>query len=519
MNDMLRVALIALRGVWVHRWLGMGVAWGTAVLAFVVIAILPSFYEGSARLFVETESVIGPLMQGMTVVPNEEARVQLLSRILVSRPNVEKLVQTVGLEEPGTDRERVVDDVMKRIAVKTAGKDNIYTLSFRDRDPVRAKEGVAALARMFVESSKGGKAADTDTAKRFIEDQIVVYEKRLEEAENRLKEFKLQNLGLTPPDGRDYFARMADAERALTQSRLELREAERARDAFRRGLAEEGISSGAPASPSASAAAAAATLSDIDARLEAQNKALDALLTKYTEGHPDVAGTRRIIGDLKEQRAKVATQVRSAPASATALAGSPRATETLKVSLAQAEAQVASLTQRVADYTVRYETMRASAVRIPKLEADLVQLNRDYDINKKNYDSLVARRESAALSGEMQNASNRSNFRLVDPPRVSPRPVTPNQRLLVPFALLLSLAAGIAAAWIAHEVRPRFFDGRDLRETTALPLLGIVSALVTPESVKAERRARLRFAGAAAALVMLYTTGLVVFELMASKAV
>src|SRR5438309_9429763 len=69
-----------------------------------------------------------------------------------------------------------------------------------------------------------------------------------------------------------------------------------------------------------------------------------------------------------------------------------RASETLKVSLAQAEASYASLSSRVAEYTERYDRLKAQAALVPQLEAEYAQLNRDYDVNKQNYEILVARR-------------------------------------------------------------------------------------------------------------------------------
>src|SRR5437764_5511543 len=99
MEELFRQVLIKLRGMWSHRKLGMLVAWGIGLALFALIMTLSDSYEASARIFVNTDSILKPLMTGLTVQPNEEQRIIMLSRVVISRPNVEKLVAAVHLVE------------------------------------------------------------------------------------------------------------------------------------------------------------------------------------------------------------------------------------------------------------------------------------------------------------------------------------------------------------------------------------------------------------------------------------
>jgi hypothetical protein len=175
------------------------------------------------------------------------------------------------------------------------------------------------------------------------------------------------------------------------------------------------------------------------------------------------------------------------------------------------------LSSRVAEYSERYNRLKASATLVPQLEAEYAQLNRDYEVNKKNYETLVARRESATISGDMQTVAGVSDFRLVDPPRVSPRPVSPDRLLLVPLALILALAAGLLAAHVANQARPSFYDGRSLHEISGLPLLGVVSLVMTEPNRRAELRSIFRFLAGVAALVGTYLAGFVMLEMLATR--
>ena len=104
----------------------------------------------------------------------------------------------------------MIDELMKTLAIQTTGRDNLYTLSYRSTEPDKARRVVQSLVSIFVESSLGGKRKDSDSAKKFIDDQIKNYEKKLEEAEGRLKEFKLRNIALATADGKDYYGRVGD---------------------------------------------------------------------------------------------------------------------------------------------------------------------------------------------------------------------------------------------------------------------------------------------------------------------
>jgi protein tyrosine kinase modulator len=514
MSEIIRTTRLVLAGMWRFRVPGLLVAWGVGALALAVVTLMPSRYEASARIFVNTDSILKPLMTGLTVQPNEDQRILMLSRVVISRPNVERIVQQVGLDagvKTQEQREHVIDSVLRTLEFKGGGRESIYTLSFRDTDPARAKQVIEMLAGMFIESSHGGKTDDTEAAKRFIDEQIAVYDHKLQEAENRLKEFRLRYLGISPGDGRDYFVRMSETSRLLDQARLELREAERSRDVYRRQLTSEDVpqvaASGAPATDAA--------IGEIEARLDSMRRTLDGLLQRYTEEHPDVVGAKRVIRELEQQRsAALAARPRPAAAAAPSVPGAPRAVETLKVSLAQAEASVAALGMRVAEYNQRHEKLKESAALVPQLEAEYAQLNRDYDVNKKNYESLVARRESASISGEMQSVAGISDFRMVDPPRVSSVPVSPNRRVLLPLSLLVALAAGLAAMYAAAQWRPAFYDARSLREATGLPVAGMVAALENDGTRRASRATIWRSGAAATALVATYAIAFVAVEML-----
>ena len=504
-----------------HRLLGVAVAWAGGLIGAVVVLMIPDKYEASARIYVDTQSILKPLMLGLAVQPNVEQQVMMLSRTLISRPNVEKLIRMADLDlalKTKVSQDELTDQLIKTLEIKSTSRDNLYTLTYRDPDPNKSKRVVQSLVSIFVESSLGDKRKDADTAKKFIDDQIKAYEKKLEDAEARLKDFKLRNIEAQTADGRGVTGQMSDTGARLAQAQLELREVRNARDALKRQILGDvgaGVKSGEEAGPMSTP--------EIDTRIEVQKRNLDGLLQRYTEQHPDVLGARRVlkeldeqkrqrVKELEEQRRQQSVALREAATANPGVLlsdGSP-ASQELKRTLAIADANVATLSTRVAEFEARMARIKESLKTMPTVEKEYVQLNRDYEIHKKNYDGLVARRESAAMTGELEAASGVADFRLIDPPRVSPKPVAPNRLLLLPAALVLALLGGGFASFAAAQLRPVFFDGRALAEATGLPLLGRVSYLKVDADTKKNKAKFGLFLALLGALVGTYGAGILI---------
>ncbi len=505
MQDMFRQVLSYLRGMWQYRWYGTAVAWLVCIVGWVVVFLLPNQYEASARVYVDTQSVLKPLLAGLAVQPNVDQQIAMMSRTLISRPNLERVIRMSDLDiklKTSEERERLIDALGKKIRLGGTGRDNLYTITYSASKPEEAKRVVQSLLTIFVEGSLGDKRKDADTAKRFLDEQIKLYEQKLVVAENALKEFKRQHLGMMPSQGQDFASKLQQAGARVTQSRMELREAENARDAFKAQLQglREGI--GEPDLLAERAGASGAidesqlrASPELEKRIDGLKQKLDSLMLSYTERHPDVIGTKRVLAQLEAQKKEEITKLRKEIESKKA-AASPRGArpstnpvmQQLTVSLAEAEAAVAALRSRAAAYEQQFEQLKKGANAIPQVEADLVQLNRDYEVNKKNYETLLARRESAQISGEMESNAGVMDFRIIDPPRVPPTPVAPKRPLLMWLVLAVGVGAGIALTFLMSQVRPVFNDRSTLQEIVSLPILGTVSMKWTQSDVRRQRR-------------------------------
>ncbi|MEO5689584.1 MAG: XrtA system polysaccharide chain length determinant [Burkholderiaceae bacterium] len=483
MNQIVEELLIALRAVWRRRWLAIGVMWSTAVLGMAIVWLVPNRYEANARVYVDTQTVLKPLMSGLAFQPDTDQQVKMLARTLVSRPNVDHILKVTHATPvtTGLAHEQAIDRLIERIKVDPSGG-NLYVISVRDTDPAAAKAVVAALVDLFVGNGTEAKQRDSSEAGSFIDDQIKAYETKLSEAEGRLKDFKIRNFGVTGVSTQDYFSRTSTIADEVTRLQIAYAAAEQARDALRRELASED-----PHLPADAANPVVAPVpTELDARIDAQKKQLDELLRRYTEAHPDVISARQTIRQLEVQRTAELAAAKAKGRRAGSAATSP-VFQRIRVSLADAEANVASLGSQLAAQRTRLTDLRGTASKVPQAEAELAQLNRDYDVIRHNYELLVSRREAASLGVKMDESAQLADFRVIEPPHVTPKAVFPDRKALAFLFMLASLGVGIGLAYALNLAYPTFSTPKQLEAVSRRPVIGMISSVTTAAIVSARR--------------------------------
>jgi polysaccharide chain length determinant protein (PEP-CTERM system associated) len=500
---------IAEKAAWVvrcvstRRWTALGVVAAAGVAAAIAVVVMPQRYEATAKVYVDTQTVLKPMMVGLTFQPDVDQQVRMLARTLISRPNVEKLVDSPDLKLDVAlqrERDKTVSRLMEQIHIVAAERGGLYTISYRDVDPARALKIVESTLALFVDTGSSGKRKDSIDARNFVDTQIHGNEAKLVEAENRLKDFKLRNFGVTGVSNQDYFAHISTLSDEVSKLRADLGAAEHARDSYRRELAGEDPQLPAGSFPLAAPPEAL----EIDARIESQQKQLDDLLRRFTDSHPDVIASRRTIAALQEQRrAEMKARAAAADGRTHGNAATSPVYQRIRIALAESEAQVASLSAQLASQNDRLQQTRALAGRLPQVEAEFAQLNRDYDVMRKNYDQLVERRESASLAVKLDESSQLADFRSVEPPRVSPKPVFPGKLHVALIGLMLAIASGIGVAVLLDVVRPTLHDDTSLELLAGRPCLGMISLSKTATWQGDRRRERLRFLSATGLLVAL----------------
>src|SRR4030067_1971651 len=124
MDQLITQLLSHLKGVWKSRWYAVVAIWFVALTGWYIVYTLPDSYESSARIYVDTQNILQPLMAGIATTPNLEQQVTIMSRTLISRPNVERVMRMVDLDikaKTMSDREKLINNLMNNITLMSTG--------------------------------------------------------------------------------------------------------------------------------------------------------------------------------------------------------------------------------------------------------------------------------------------------------------------------------------------------------------------------------------------------------------
>src|SRR6476469_1880856 len=170
MAELTAVILSFLKAIGKYRWYAVVISWVVAVIGWAVVFSLPNDYQASARVYVDTQSILKPLLSNMTSVPNVEQQVSIMSRTLLSRPNLERVMRMVDLDVQSASarqHEKAIDGLNANIKISGTSSHDIYTISYREHDPKLVRDVVQSLLTIFVEGSFTGKRNDSQQAVNF----------------------------------------------------------------------------------------------------------------------------------------------------------------------------------------------------------------------------------------------------------------------------------------------------------------------------------------------------------------
>ncbi len=500
-----------INAAWRRRWTGVVVAWLVCVFGWAAITFIPNEYESSARLYVDADAVLTPLLNGLAADSAPQSQLELIQRTLLSRPNLEKVISKTDLDLAVTspsDRERLIKRLSSDIKVVPQTR-NLFTITYRDLSPRLAHDVVQSLLTIFVESATGGNRTDMENARRFLEHQISSYEQQLRAAEKRRADFRLKYIDIFPTDINPSTFGVEQAKAAVKTLQGQLQDATEKRDALKKEVEQT-----PPLLEVENISAATAQAAGQTQLAQAQQQLHDMLLVD-TDQHPDVIALKRVIAQLKANPEKANQPVTpAAPRQPDVKRSVPNPVfDNLKVRLVDAGSALQSLQRQLDESTQVMVRLEKFQQEQPGLLAEFQNMDRDYGVLRKNYDELLGRLQSANIAQAADTQADKVKLQIVDPPEIPRIAVAPNRVLLLSGVLVAGIGAGAVIVLLLSQMDRSFNTVDDLR-SLGLPVLGGISIIRT-RSIFGHLMIFMRFAMALGALALIYG-GLVLHVLRAS---
>lgn len=511
-----------IRSMWLRRWQAMLTAWMFCLIGWATVITLPDIYEAKTRIYVDTTSLVRPLMRGIAVDTNVNDIVDEMQRTLLSRPNLIKVVHMADLDI-GTKAniESLVLDLQERVSFTSQGP-NLFVITYRGPDRATATKVVRSLLNVFVDSNLGNSRQDMQVARDFVDQQLAAYTKQLDEADKRMADFRAKNAGFLPGD-ENYTTKFNLAKQQLQSAQADLDDAVQQRDELKTQVASlppylEGVGDAAAGPPLGASIGASASFPsrvgpDPAVRAAELEQKLDELLEVDTPQNPDVVQLRHQLDAAKKAaeaarkdeatEQKINAPVPSVPAEPLTRVANP-VHDQLMIQLVTLEGTIAGLKAKADRAQAEVQKWQSLAATAPDVQTEMAKMTRDYDIVKQTYDQLLARRDSAKIGNDLDTETQAVQYRIIDPPDAPPMPVAPNRPLMLSAVFVVALGVGIGFAFLLANLDDAVQTVGDLVQRFGLPVVGSVTMIWLPGQQRRMRRQMFLFGATAFVLFVAY---------------
>ncbi len=436
---------------------------GAALVIGVLYCLLaPRVYEANTVILVQNEKLINPLIQGLAMPTAVSDRLQTLREEILSYRNLSRLIAEHHLlskheQDSPAAVDRMITQLREDILVKMRAR-SLIEVGYHGHDRVKVQELVNALGDIVIDRDAAIQREESSSAVSFIEAELQVYRKKLEDSETKLREFK---------------------ELYLTQMPV--------------------------------AAALNSQLKDLEVQLS-------NLLVDNTEAHPRVVEVKRKIEEVRRQRDE---EIKRLVAKGVLDSQDAKTTEEMlnQMSSAQQTAQhpvTQKVQQAVAgvvagfdapevsvpsgpkiavgpDGTTTFQVNDAAATNLtlaPRQQQELSALTRDYSVNEQIYRGLLEKLERAKITGRLGEDEQGGKFMVIERARYPMKPVSPDPVMVMLIALVFGIAFGVMAVMAAEYLDQSVHSSDEVAELLEVPVLGAISSIVTQGDLEERRRRR-----------------------------
>lgn len=428
----------------------IAIALSVMLIAITASYVLPKKYKAQSIVFIE-QNVISDLVKGIAITPSMDMKIKAIKVTMLSRSMILDVIKALDLDlELKTDAQLdgLIKSLQGRIDISLDEKRGVFMISFADANPVMARDVVNTLTRIYIEENTSTKRKESFEATQFLAEQIEVFKKRIDAAEEEINAFKAESGLILSSDETVLRREIEAAEDRLDSLRIRVNALETSRNLLLKNT-------------------------PLQKQLTGQQDYLEQLRTRYTDNHPQV---KQLENAIAETRHLIKTKGRSE------LDAVYRSKEyqSIKVELDS----LSKLRENIEEEIARNkEVIR----KIPALKTQLQELERKRNNEAIIYEQLVSRYGQSEVSKEMELQDKSMSFRVLDPAVVPASHSSPNRPIIILAGIAIGLGLGAGLIILIDLISPSIKNPDDLKEF-GLPVLAVVPKVKDEATVIKQRR-------------------------------
>ena len=483
-----------------RRWWVLLPASVTTFGTLLVSSFIPNRYSSEATLLVVQQQVPQRYVLPTTTTDIREA-LQATAQEVLSRTRLMEIISEFGLYQKESKRSSPEgllqlmrhDIEIEPLESQSERRDvNSFKIAFIANNPLLAQEVASKLTSLFIEQNLVTRERQATTTTNFLKEQLETAKNKLSEAEEQVRNYKMQHLGELPEQQQGNVAILGGLQAQLQNTMASLSRA-REQQQYLESLSEtRGM-----------------MIQGDLARLESQR---EALLRRYTPQYPAI---KQLDIKIAQSQAllKVLLGSQSAQTEEAQVAGPSISIGTAEdASVAQITGQTKANQLEIQNLSKDEKQLKAAIAQYqnrldqtPVREQQLAGMLRNYDLLKQDYTDLLNKTMQSELAGDLEKRQEGQQFRLVDRPSLPTVPSSPDRIKISLGGAAAGLCLGVALAFVADLRDRSFHSEQELSKRFALPLVIGVPLLLTANEERSRlwRRACEWVAGAGLSLAVL----------------
>jgi len=454
------------------------------VVGGLLVWKLPRTYQATTTIAVSAARLASNVSGMIEMARPERMRAvsqQLLSRTVLERTaRLEHLDQNKSIESAINDIRNSVsvalpDSITPSSATGSNAPDKLspdqkaqldtYQVSVLDDTPEDAQRIANRLVQVFVEENSRSREVRAQDTSQFIDTQLQASSTRLNALEARLRTMKESFMGRLPEQTNANLAMVSAMQRQLESNATTLHAEQDRLSMIERQI--EGLQQ-QQASDSAAVGTKGGAADTPSVRVQTLRRELADAQLNYTNKHPEVVRLKDELATAEKEAA--AERARPAEDRAAALNATPeyrqlqKDREVSKMRIAELQRQQKDINGQVAQYQTRVESA-------PRVEQQMVSLQREYDLERGTYSDLSGKKQTALLDEELQRKQGSEQFSVLVPAGLPSEPFKPKPLRVMLMDVAAGFVLGGGLAFGREYLDRSVHDARGLRDEFELPVL------------------------------------------------